>query len=580
MSQPGVSIDPWGDKWMKVFWRRPAPDVGERTRRRVSLHLIPYLFFLYILAYLDRVNISAATLPLKEKIEDGGLGLSPDVIGIATGMFFWGYWILEIPSTLTVEKRGARYVFVRILVLWGVMATVIGFVGMPIMQTVFGWLPTLPQSDSLAGRVGRFFNELDTNAAYQLYVLRFLLGLFEGGFFPSVIVYLTHWFRGKDRAKAIAAFMAAIPLSNVIGYPISAAILQKVRWFDLAGWRWIFILEGIVPIFAGIATLFFLPVRPNSCTWLPDDEKKWLLDELQREHAQKRAQHGEISKHVGAIVMLTVAYFCLNVVSYGLNTFMPAIIKSQTTLGTIGATMLCAVPYAMALVGMILNGWHSDRKHERIFHVATPLICLSAGLFATALCNDLPVIPVLILMFWVGPCLYAHLPAYWPIPTMFLGAATAAAAIGFINMIGNLGGTVGPMMVGKAATPPSHSAPANPDEPEVDSPTAAAEAESSPIATDARTNGQEVSTEPASDGAGDPSATQDEGSPSLEDSQPAVASTPEGSAEVPIDAPKEADNTVSFSKGLFLLSPWPLAAAVIILLMKLFIPRQDQPSKD
>jgi MFS family permease len=270
------TVDAWGDQWMRFFWRTPPADLGERCRRRVALHLIPFLFFLYILAYLDRTNISAAAGAMEASVAEGGLGFSRSTIALASGMFFWGYLILEVPSTIFVERFGVRYVFVRILVLWGITATLMGYVGMPaVMDWIFGWLPSsLPTETSVPflGTVNEFINSLKTSSENQLHVLRFMLGFFEGGFFPCVIVYLGHWFRPQDRAKAIATFMAAIPFTSVIGYPVSYLILQYMHnVYGLAGWRWVFILEGIVPIFAGIATLFMLPARPHQSAWLPDD---------------------------------------------------------------------------------------------------------------------------------------------------------------------------------------------------------------------------------------------------------------------------------------------------------------------
>src|SRR5262245_32262707 len=226
------------DRLMRLFWRRSPGDVGERTRRRVVVHLIPYLFFLYILAYLDRANLAVAQLSMSEPVKYGGLGVDEKVIGYAFGIFFWGYWILEIPSTVSVLKWGARWVFVRILVLWGIACTLIGFIGTPWAERVFAWLPAFH----------------DNPAVSQLYFLRFMLGFFEGGFFPSVIVYLTLWFRPKDRAKAIATFMSAIPVSLALGTPLSGWMLDHINWGGLPGWRWVFILQGIVPILAGFTT--------------------------------------------------------------------------------------------------------------------------------------------------------------------------------------------------------------------------------------------------------------------------------------------------------------------------------------
>ena len=326
------------DDLMTFFWRSPPETVAERTRRRVTLHLIPFLFFLYILAYLDRVNVSVAAFGMKEVVEGGGLGLSDKIIGFGAGIFFWGYWILEIPSTVSVVRLGARWVFARVLILWGFCAALAGLVGTPFANQVFDWLPHWPGN----GPIAVFVNGLRDTPKFQFYFLRFMLGFFEGGFFPSVIVYLSLWFRPADRAKAVAGFMAAIPISSMIGMPISGALLG-VKWFGFPGWRWIFIVEGVAPVLAGIATLFFLPDRPSVAKWLPPEEREWLAQELAAEEAAKRGHgHWEWVPHLGLVLLLTVVYFGQNVVSYGISIFMPKIIQSQTGLTQQNSSYLCA----------------------------------------------------------------------------------------------------------------------------------------------------------------------------------------------------------------------------------------------
>jgi ACS family tartrate transporter-like MFS transporter len=433
------------DRLMNIFWRSPATTVAERTRRRVTIHLIPFLFFLYILAYLDRVNVSVAQLDMKEPPAKGGLGFSTDTIGFGAAVFFLGYCILEIPSTVSVVRFGARWVFVRVLILWGICAALAGLIGTPVTAWLFGWLPHWPGGGPVAG----FFNGLHDTPENQFYFLRFMLGFFEGGFFPSVIVYLSLWFRPADRAKAVAAFMAAIPISNMIGLPFSGLLLG-VNWFGLPGWRWIFILEGVAPVLAGIATLFFLPNRPSAAKWLRPDEREWLDAELAAEAVAKTGHgHREWVHHLGLVFLLTFVYFGQNVVSYGLSMFMPAIIKSQSGLGNQLSSYLASLPYVMALGAMLLNGRHSDRTGERYWHAAAPMALLGFGVFAASFATGMKIVPVLVMIFWVGPMMYAHLPAFWPIPSSVLGATTAAAAIGFINMTGNLGGFVGPRLVGQ-----------------------------------------------------------------------------------------------------------------------------------
>ncbi|HZU37700.1 MAG TPA: MFS transporter, partial [Gemmataceae bacterium] len=359
------------------MWRTPATSLAEQVRRRITIRLIPFLFFLYILAYLDRVNASVALLQMNASPAEGGLGFTSEIIGFGTALFFWAYWILEIPSTITVARRGARWVFVRVLVLWGFCATLLGSIGSPFAAQLLGWIPGVGHS-----------------AERQFYVLQFLLGFFEGGFFPSVIVYLSYWFRTEDRAKAIAGFMAAIPLSGVIGTPISGLLLG-VHWLGLPGWRWVFILEGTAPVLAAGLTIFYLPNRPAEAAWLPPEERAWLLAELEREHEHKVVHRHFAWRHkIGAVLLLTSVYFCLNVTSYGLGMFMPKMIKTQTSsnelvswvLTTTGmsrdllASLLTGVASVLAFLAMQINGRHSDRTGERPWHAAVPL-----GLWGLAL---------------------------------------------------------------------------------------------------------------------------------------------------------------------------------------------------
>jgi|GEM_PF-94445 len=505
--------DPWGDRLMRIFWRKPASSLAEQVRRRTCVHLIPILFCLYIVAYLDRANIGWAKLDMTKKVADGGLAFSNEIIGFGMGIFFWGYLILEIPSTLSVLKRGARWVFIRILVLWGICATLTGFIGHPLMETFFGLLPRIETELPVLRSIFHYTNELPTNAAFQLYFFRFLLGVFEGGFFPTVIYYLSVWFRQQDRAKAIALFMAAIPLSLAFGSVLSQQLF-KITWFDLQGWRWIFIIQGLLPIVAAIATAFLLPDRTKDARWLSAAERTWLDHELEYEHAHRKLNHGfgGFKSQLGVVLLLTLVYFGQNVSSYGLSTFMPSfyaqfmktpedkelddqlsalrasLAKKQTELEKTNAKetpewntamktyqaeikpeedrfvseidaaskphkpyvfLLTTCTYLIAFAGMLFNGWHSDRHHERVWHVAFPLFCLGIMILLAGVFYQQSMVALVIMLVGVGFFHYAHLPAFWPIPTMFLGTAAAASAIGFINMIGNIGGFVGPMVVGK-----------------------------------------------------------------------------------------------------------------------------------
>ena len=253
------------------------------------------------------------------------------------------------------------------------------------MHSIFGWLPhAASASPGVWGDVTNFVSQLPDNAAYQFYFFRFMLGFFEGGFFPTVIVYLSYWFRAQDRAKAIACFMVAIPFSGAVGIPLSGVLL-KLSFLEPHGWRWIFILQGIAPVIAGFATMFFLPDRPQDARWLPEEERSPLLAELDREHRSKQGHgHWAWVHHVGTVALLTLVYFGLNVSSYGLSMFMPAIIKSQTGATDFGATLISGVYYSIAALAMLFNGWHSDHTHERIWHVCIPLAVQGIAIFAAA----------------------------------------------------------------------------------------------------------------------------------------------------------------------------------------------------
>ena len=480
------------EAWIRFFWPKETDDLGERTRRRLTIRLIPWLFFLYFLAYLDRINVSVAKLQMAAPLSEGGLGFNERILGLGMGIFFVGYWILEVPSTLSVLRWGARYVFARILVLWGAACMLVGTVGTKFAERCFSWMPKINEQfalfTSLDGAVdftvgwiprlifhrshdeyalhwfsslAHVYNHLADNNEYQFYFFRFLLGFFEGGFFPSVILYLSLWFPTRDRAKAIATFMSAIPISSMIGLPLCGLMLQ-INWGGLPGWRWVFYLQGLAPILAGVATLFLLPNRPHEAHWLPDDEKRYLLDALAKEsHGKsKHMDLGMIYSNLGIVLLLTMVYFGLNVSSYGITMFQTTIVKSQ--LAHLGVTAdkyspqtiqlfssLAAAPlWLVCLFGMLFNGWHSDKTGERIWHVALSLFGVALTIFLVGMTQQYPYVPFLILTFGVGAFIQTHLPAFWPIPTIFLGAAGAASAIGFINMVGNMGGFVGPFIIG------------------------------------------------------------------------------------------------------------------------------------
>ncbi|HKA21761.1 MAG TPA: MFS transporter [Blastocatellia bacterium] len=388
----------------------PSNSVAHRARRRVMLRIMPYMFVLYIIAFLDRVNVGYAALAMKDD-----LAFSDEVLGLGAGIFFVGYFLLEIPGTILVEKWSARGWIARIMITWGIVAILMGFV------------QTKP----------------------QFYAARFVLGAAEAGFFPGIIVYFSHWFRYEDRAKAVALFMAAIPISNIIGSPLSGLLLD-VNWYGLAGWRWLFIIEGAPAIIFGVITIFYLTDRPHQAHWLPDDEREWLKGELEKEKSAKLLKHSysimQAFRH-REVVLLTLAYFFMVTAVYGFTFWLPTILKRVSGSSNLVVTLISAVPYCVGLVAILVVGWSSDRTKERRWHTAVSMIVASVGLLLSAVAQDQ--VALAVLMFCIaGAGMYSYLPGFWALPTSFLTGTAAAASIGLINSIGNLGGFAGPYIVG------------------------------------------------------------------------------------------------------------------------------------
>jgi ACS family tartrate transporter-like MFS transporter len=348
------------------------------------------------------------------------LHFSENVYGTGAGIFFIGYFLLEVPGSLLVEVWSARLWISRIMITWGILAIVMGFIQ---NKTHFYWV-------------------------------RFLLGAAEAGFFPGIIVYLTHWFRYQDRAKAVALFMAAIPVSNILGAPISGVILDHVHWAGLAGWQWVFILEGIPAIVLGVVTIFYLTDWPREARWLPQGEQEWLTAELEREKALKRAVHSHLgiltSLRHPQVLLLGLTYFCSVTAYYGLNLWMPKIVKDLGQYKEeLPVTLITAIPYLIGLVSLIVFGRSSDRTGERRWHTAAAMAVLSMGLFLSVAVLGWNSVPWIVAMFSfavVGS--YGYLPSFWALPTIFLTESAAAASIGLINSLGNLGGYVGPKVQG------------------------------------------------------------------------------------------------------------------------------------
>jgi ACS family tartrate transporter-like MFS transporter len=388
----------------------PTGTPSERARRRIAWRLMPYLFVIYIIAFLDRVNVSYAALQMTQDLR-----FSDKVFGLGAGIFFAGYFLLEIPGTLIVERWSARKWIARIMISWGILALITGFIHTP----------------------------------RQFYLIRFSLGLAEAGFFPGIIVYLGHWFRYEDRAKAVAFFMSALPISNLIGSPLSGWILG-VNWFGLPGWRWVFILEGIPAVIFGFITIFYLTDWPRQARWLPEDEREWITRELEQEKQIRKAARPmnilQGFKQREVLLLLSV-YFMTVTGYYGFTLWMPTVIKRMSGLTDFKVTLLVFIPYLCGLAAMLICGSTSDRSGERRWHTAIPPMVAGAGLLLVIASGDRLALAVAMFCI-VSAGLHAYLPSFWAVPTAFLTESAAAAAIGLINSFGNLGGFLGSYLVG------------------------------------------------------------------------------------------------------------------------------------
>jgi MFS transporter, ACS family, tartrate transporter len=389
-------------------------DLANRARRRTALRILPYVLLLYVIAYLDRNNLATAALQMPHD-----LGFDDRVIGFGAGIFALGYIILEIPGTLIIERWSARRWITRIMISWGLVTMGMAFVRTP----------------------------------HQFYTMRFLLGLAEAGFFPGIIVYLTHWFIYEDRAKAVASFMAAIPLAYAIGSPISGLLLG-VHWGGLRGWQWLFIIEGLPALFFGVITWFYLSDWPHQAEWLPAGEREWVINQLESERRAKKAVHSytvwQALRHRDVLI-LTALHFVQNGSAYALAFWLPTMLKRLSGFSDFKVTLLVALPNLLGFVAMQVNGWHSDRTAERRWHSAIPLWVTAAALLTLSV-TEWGVIGSLLLFSIAAASLLAFLPSFWAMPSAFLCDSAAALATGTINCVAaGMGGFLGPAMVGYQA---------------------------------------------------------------------------------------------------------------------------------
>jgi ACS family tartrate transporter-like MFS transporter len=371
------------------------------------MRLLPFLFILYIINYLDRTSVAYAAIGMSRD-----LGFSDRVFGMGAGIFFVSYVALQIPGALLVERWSARRMISATMITWGSLTALTGLVHTPA----------------------------------QLYLARFVLGAAEAGFFPGVIVYLSHWFMHEDRAKATGNFMAAIPISFVIGSPIGGWILGH-RWFGVEGWRWLFILEGMPAILLGIVAFFYLTDWPREATWLAPEQRQWIGEKL-REEKPDNAQAISMRQALRSRTILLLAsvtflnYFAI----YSFVFWFPTMLKRQSGFSDVNVGLLGALPYLALFIAMQVNGWHSDRSRERHWHSAVPLFIAATGFLG--LVTQPRSIPLSLLLFIMACMGSAYLPAFWAIPTEILSQSTAAAAVGMINAVGSVAGFAGPYLFG------------------------------------------------------------------------------------------------------------------------------------
>jgi MFS transporter, ACS family, tartrate transporter len=388
-----------------------ALEVADPTRRLVAVRLLPFLFILYITNYLDRTSVAYAALGMSRD-----LGFSDRVFGMGAGVFFVSYVALQIPGALLVERWSARRMICATMIAWGSLTALTALVHTPA----------------------------------QLYLARFVLGAAEAGFFPGVIVYLSHWFIREDRAKATSNFMGAIPLSFVIGSPIAGWILGH-KWFAVEGWRWLFVLEGIPAILLGVVAFFFLTDWPGEAAWLAPEQRHWIEEKLQEEKpASAQAITVWRALKSRTILLLASVTFLDYFVLYTFIFWFPTMLKRQSGFSDMRVGLLGALPYLAAFIAMQVNGWHSDKDGERRWHSALPLFLATIGLLG--LITQPRSISLSVALFTLVCMSYAYIPTFWTIPTEILSQSAAAAAVGMINAVGSVAGFAGPYAFGYLRT--------------------------------------------------------------------------------------------------------------------------------
>lgn len=382
----------------------------QRVMKKISWRIIPFIMLLYFVAFLDRVNVGFAAIHMNKDI-----GLTPAIFGFGSGLFFVGYFLFEVPSNLALERFGARIWIARVMLTWGLISGAMAFIQGPT----------------------------------SFYVLRFLLGAAEAGFFPGIILYISYWFPERNRAAVTALFMAAAPISVALGSPISGALLQMHGLFGLSDWQTLFVIESIPALLLGVVVLFYLTDHPEKASWLADEERAWLSETMSAERAAKDRQgasHGILKGMTDLRVLaLSLIYFGTSAGLYTLGIWAPQLIHSFG-LTSFQTGVFNAIPPIVSVAAMYLWSRHSDKTGERIWHVA--LACTAAGIGLFFAGYAVTLVAVIVALVVVNSGVTSAKPPLWTMPTLFLSGSAAASGIATINSLGNLGGFVGPYVIG------------------------------------------------------------------------------------------------------------------------------------
>ncbi len=391
-----------------------SQSIERTTIKKTMTRILPFVLICYIIAYLDRVNLGFAALEM-----NADLALSAEVFGLLAGIFFLGYFLFEIPSNLIMHKVGARVWIARIMITWGIITILTAFV----------------------------------QSATHLYILRFLMGIAEAGFFPGLILYFTYWFRSQERGRASAILTLALPIGTIIGAPLSTWIMDNIAWNGMAGWRWMFILEGSPAIILGIVVLFYLTNRPKDAKWLTDEQKNWLENELDRERSQSLAVNKATKLDMikdSKVWKLAFIYFAHYTSMYGLGFWLPSIIKSfAANSSNMEIGWLTIIPALVGIPSMLLFAWSSDKRKEHRKHLIGSLLIAGVCFIMSGFADSATMTITLIAFAAIG--LYGFIGTFFSFMTLFFTESTAPAGIAMVNAFASLGGFVGPMIFGQLA---------------------------------------------------------------------------------------------------------------------------------